>query len=142
MREYDIAGFLREHEADVLKSALIHMDRAHLPHYDQVGVTEYTRRLTDLLDTVIECCASKTLKAAHVYADGIAASRQVAGYLLHELQMAIEVLELSVWNAIVAEVPAESLPYALGMTSTSIGAIKDRIAEDYVASASEAVVTP
>jgi hypothetical protein len=133
MDEYDVAQFLRGREEAILTAASARMDRAHLAHYDTAGTIECTARLRRLLEIVIECCEKKNLEAAHAYAASLAAVRQRNGYSLAELQTAINVLEESIWYLITEDVPAEHVAYSLGMISTSLGAIKDQVACDYLA---------
>jgi hypothetical protein len=65
----------------------------------------------------------------------IAAERQQTGHDLSELQRAINALEEQLWNAGMEDAPVNAQGYALGVVSTILGAIKDRLACAYVSRA-------
>ncbi len=67
----------------------------------------------------------------------VADDRFHAGYAIREVQIAINVLEESIWNHIVANVPPNELARALGLVSTVLGAAKDALARAYVSLASQ-----
>ena len=53
------------------------------------------------------------------------------------MQTAYNVLEEVVWKRIFWNLPPEQLAEALGLVSTSLGAAKDRLAQEYVSLASK-----
>ena len=132
----DMASFLVERRTIVLGAANEEISRAHLQHYDRVGASVTADRLATLLDLLVSCCRDHQLGAARDYADSLAAERTGNGYPLNEVQTAANVVEEAVWATITSDLPAEVHGYALGLVSTILGAVKDRLACAYVATVS------
>ena len=70
------------------------------------------------------------------YMDQIARERFEAGFDIHEIQTAVNVLEESIWRQISQLVPPDELAEAFGLVSTVLGAAKDALARTYVSLAS------
>jgi hypothetical protein len=67
---------------------------------------------------------------AHV--DAVAEARMAEGVFLHEMQMALQILEETAWRLVVeSAVPAEQIR-CLGQVTCVIGAAKDRLAQLYL----------
>ncbi len=128
----DVAAFLEEHRSSILASADEQIARAHLTHYEAAGRTETDFRLSELLDVLITASGSHQLDGVNRYAIQLAEDRHRHGYALSEVQTAINVLEEAVWRTVTADAPAEAQGYALGIVSTVLGAVKDRLACAYV----------
>ena len=132
---FDVAGFLVEHRSSILTATDAEVVGRRLPHYAAAGAEEITSRLAALYDVVVAAATENHLDAALAYADEIAAQRQQSGQDLGELQLAINALEEQFWHAVMADAPVEAQGFALGMVSTILGAIKDRLACAYVSRA-------
>jgi len=128
----DVAGFLVDHRASILAAADAEVVGRRLPHYDAAGTAEITKRLELLFDVVVAAAGQNNLDAALAHADQIAADRHQTGHDLSELQRAINALEEQLWRAVMDDVPVEAQGHALGVVSTVLGAIKDRLACAYV----------
>lgn len=96
---------------------------------------EITKRLAALFDVVVAAATENHLDSALAYADNIAAQRQQSGHDLGGLQLAINALEEQLWHAVMEDAPVDAQGFALGMVSTILGAIKDRLACEYVSRA-------
>jgi len=129
----EVAVFLEEHEHQLLAATHAAVSRAHLDQYDAAGAEATDERLKALLEVVIECCRCHHLDAAVSYGGSLAAQRQSGGYPLAEVQTVINVLEESIWRAIMADIAPEAQGYALGLVSTVLGAVKDSLACGYLA---------
>jgi len=92
-------------------------------------------RLAAMFDAVVEAAAERHLEHALAHADAIASARQQTGHDLGELQQAINSLEEQIWSAVIDDAPVSEQGYILGVTSTVLGAIKDRLACNYVSRA-------
>lgn len=132
---FDVAGFLTARRETILERAGTEVSGQHLPRYEAAGPEEVAKRLTELFDVVVEAARLSRLDAALAHADAIAAARQQSGHDLSELQRAINALEVQLWTAVLEGVPVDAQGYALGVVSTVLGAIKDRVACDYVSRA-------
>ena len=133
---FDVAGFLVAHRSAILASTDAEVVGRRLPHYAAAGAEEITKRLAALFDVVVAAATENQLDSALAYADDIAAQRQQSGHDLGELQLAINALEEQLWHAVMEDAPADAQGFALGMVSTILGAIKDRLACEYVSRAS------
>jgi hypothetical protein len=127
----DVASFLERKRDELLASAEEAVARAHLPHYDD-GERSHAR-LGVLLDLVVGACRDHRLDGVNAYADSLAVQRQAGGFALAEVQTAVNVLEEVIWRTLTAQAPPEVQAYALGLVSTALGAVKDRVACGYLA---------
>ena len=132
----DVATFLEEHAEPILLTATERLMRAHLAHYSASGREEGEKRLRVLLQLLAHCCRAHSLDEATQYAESLALERQISGYPLGEVQTAVNVLEEVVWRSITHDVPAQAQGYALGLVSTVLGAVKDRVACTYISEVS------
>lgn len=132
---FDVAGFLVARRAAILASADAEVVGRRLPHYEAAGADEITNRLASLFDVVVTAATDNHLDAALAHAELIATERHQTGHDLSELQRAINALEEQLWNAVTVDVPVDAQGYALGVVSTILGAIKDRVACAYVSHA-------
>lgn len=129
---FEVAPFLEDRRTAILDRAEAEVARRHLPHYEEAGPGEVASRLTALYDAVTASAASRNLEAALAHADAIAGARQQTGHGLGEVQRAINALEEQLWLTVVEDVPADAQGYVLGVVSTILGALKDRVACDYL----------
>jgi hypothetical protein len=132
---FDVAGFLVGHRSSILATTDAEVVGRRLPHYAAAGTDEITKRLAALFDVVVAAATENHLDSALAYADRVAAERQQSGHDLSELQLAINALEEQLWHAVMNDAPVDAQGFALGMVSTILGAIKDRLACDYVSRA-------
>ncbi len=132
---FDVAGFLVAHRASILAAADAEVVGRRLPHYEAAGPEEITKRVAALFDVVVTAAAENHLDPALALADQIAADRQQTGHDLSELQRAINAVEEQVWHALIDGAPVDAQGYALGVVSTILGAIKDRLACAFVSRA-------
>lgn len=136
---FDVAGFLTAHRTSILDSASTEIAGRRLPHYEAAGADEVESRLAALFDVVVGAAAERHVEAALAYADDLAGARRQAGHELSEVQRAINALEEQLWHAVLVDAPVDVQGYALGVVSTILGAIKDRLGCAYV---SQAASTP
>lgn len=129
---------LRARREAILAHAATALERAHLEHYEAAGEDVRRQRLESLFDLVLRAVEERNLTELLAESRRIADERFAAGFDLSEVLSAFNVLEEAAWTALVAEVPAEELPEALGLVATALGAGKDRLAAAYVAHASSA----
>ena len=133
---FDVAGFLVAHRSSILANTDAEVIGRRLPHYAAAGSEEITKRLAALFDVVVAAASDNHLDSALAYADRIAVERQLSGHDLSEVQLAINALEEQLWHAVMEDAPVDAQGLALGMVSTVLGAIKDRLACEFVSRAS------
>ncbi|MGZ4740899.1 MAG: hypothetical protein ACXV8V_16775 [Ilumatobacteraceae bacterium] len=136
---FDLAGFLLARRASILDAASNEVASRRLPHYEAAGTGEVGKRLAALFDVVVGAASERHLDPALDYSDTMARERQQSGHHLSEVQRAINALEEQLWNAVLQDAPPDEQGHALGVVSTILGAIKDRLACAYV---SRAASTP
>jgi hypothetical protein len=133
----DITELLNNHGDRIVNEAVDAMQRAHLKHYEQNTLASPKEHLSLLYDLVKQCVNHKNLLSITSYAEKIARERYHAGFDLQEVQMAINVLEESIWRRIIGEMSPSELAQALGLISTVLGAAKDTLARTYVSLSSK-----
>jgi hypothetical protein len=129
---FDIASFMEQRRGVIVGDACLRLSEARLEHYDADGSDTTAARLDALFATVVLCCREHRLDGATAYADSLAQDRHRGGFPLREVQTAINALEEAAWRAIVADASPEVQGRALGLVSTALGTIKDRLACVYV----------
>lgn len=132
---FDLAAFLVARRASILDAAGSEVASRHLPHYEAAGTGEVGKRLATLFDVVVVAASERHLDSALTYSDTIASERQQSGHDLSEVQRAINALEEQLWHAVLEDAPPDDQGHALGVVSTILGAIKDRLACAYVSRA-------
>ena len=132
---FDLAAFLVARRASILDAAGTEVASRHLPHYEAAGTGEVGKRLVTLFDVVVVAASERHLDSALTYSDTIASERQQSGHHLSEVQRAINALEEQLWHALLEDAPPDDQGHALGVVSTILGAIKDRLACAYVSRA-------
>jgi hypothetical protein len=75
---------------------------------------------------------SKSLVDMVTYSEKIAKERYESGFDLHEVHTAYNVLEESIWKAIIKEVDSTELAESLGLISTVLGTGKESLAIAFV----------
>jgi hypothetical protein len=94
-------------------------------------------RLQTLYGLMVQCIKDRDLAAMISYAENLAQERYTAGFDLHEIQAAFNVLEEAIWQQIIKECSPAQLAEALGLISTVHGIGKDALARKYVSLASQ-----
>jgi hypothetical protein len=128
---------LEQREVEILNQATDALARAHLTHYDEAGREQNKAQLQTLYDLMVRCIKDRDLTAMVNYVENLAQKQFTAGFDLHEVQLAFNVLEEVIWKQIIQECSPSQLPEALGLISTVHGAGKDALARQYVSLASK-----
>ena len=132
---FDLATFLIARRTSILEAAGTGISSRRLPHYEAAGSDEVAKRLATLFDVVVSAASERRLDRALTYSDTMARERQQSGHHLSEVQRAINALEEQLWHAVLEDAPPDDQGHALGVVSTILGAIKDRLACAYVSRA-------
>jgi len=128
---------LSERESLIVDEASEALARSQLRHYTSAGAAWNRQRLADLYTLMRTCVAKRNLMPLIEYMDQIARERFEAGFAIHEVQTAVNVLEESIWRQISQSVPPDELAEAFGLVSTVLGTAKDTLARSYVTLASQ-----
>jgi hypothetical protein len=129
MKLHDI---LVNNQTDIINEAFYSLERSHLKHYDSSRADENWQRLAKLFDLTLNGIKTRSLIEMVTYSEKIAKERYESGFDLHEVHTAYNVLEESIWKAIIKEVDSADLAESLGLISTVLGTGKESLAIAYV----------
>lgn len=133
----NLVDMLHEQEITIVDEAAEALTRSHLKHYTAAGAALNRGRLADLYRLTRESVADRNLIPLLEYMEQIAQERFAAGFDIHEVQTAVNVLEESIWRHISLALPPADLAEAFGLVGTVLGAGKDALARAYVSLASQ-----
>lgn len=128
---------LVNNQTDIINEAFYSLQRSHLKHYDSSQADENWQRLAKLFDLTFNGVKSKSLVEMVTYSEKIAKERYESGFDLHEVHSAYNVLEETIWKAIIKEIDSADLAESLGLISTVLGTGKEALALAYVSLASK-----
>ena len=128
----NLITLLETKENEIIEEASQTLMCAHLKHYEVAGLEKNKQRLITLYNLTVQCVKNRHLSPVTAYAAKIAEERFLADYDLHEVQMLFNILEETLWNQIINNLPASTLAEALGLVSTVLGTGKDTLASTYV----------
>jgi hypothetical protein len=123
---------LVNNQTDIINEAFTSLERSHLRHYNTSRADENWQRLAKLFDLTLNGVKTRSLVEMVTYSDKIAKERFESGFDLHEVHTAYNVLEESIWKAIIKEVDQTDLAESLGLISTVLGTGKESLAIAYV----------
>lgn len=123
---------LINNQTDIINEAFTSLQRSHLKHYDTSHADENWQRLAKLFDITLNGVKTRSLVEMVTYSEKIAKERYESGFDLHEVHTAYNVLEESIWKAIIKEVDQTDLAESLGLISTVLGTGKESLAIAYV----------
>lgn len=132
----NLIELLNEQETLILDNAVEALARSQLRHYAVAGGDWNRQRLQNLYDFTRKCVRERTLVPLVEHMELIAQERFEAGFDIHEVQTAVNVLEESIWQQINHTLPPSAYAEAFGLISTVLGAAKDSLAQSYVTLAS------
>jgi hypothetical protein len=132
----DVVQLLVEESNAIVDDAASALARSNLRHYAEAGPEESKQRLAQLLALVEESIRQRDLVPMVEHATKIAHERFAAGFDIHEVQTAFNVLEEAIWDRVVDATPPRDLAHAIGMVGTVLGAGRDALARAYVSLAS------
>jgi len=128
---------LVNNQTDIINEAFSSLQRSHLKHYDTSRADENWQRLAKLFDLTLNGIKTKSLVEIVNYSEKVAKERFEAGFDLHEVHAAYNVLEEAFWKCIIKEVDSTELAESLGLISTVLGTGKESLALAYVSFASK-----
>jgi hypothetical protein len=128
---------LVNNQTDIINEAFYSLERSHLKHYDSSRADENWQRLAKLFDLTLNGIKTRSLIEMVTYSEKIAKERYESGFNLHEVHTAYNVLEESIWKAIIKEVDSAELAESLGLIGTVLGTGKEALAIAYVSLASK-----
>lgn len=133
----NLQELLQTQENSIIDEATDALERSRLKHYAAAGEAWNRERLTDLFRLSRDCVTSRNLVPLINHMEAIAQERFAAGFDIHEVQTAVNVLEESVWRHISQSLEAGAQAEAFGLIGTALGAGKDSLARAYVSLASQ-----
>ena len=128
----NLHNILLNNQTDIINEAFYSLERSHLKHYDSSRADENWQRLAKLFDLTLNGVKNKSLVDMVTYSEKIAKERYDSGFDLHEVHTAYNVLEESIWKAIIKEIDSADLAESLGLISTVLGTGKESLAIAFV----------
>lgn len=129
----ELQTFLEKHKSQIVKEAVETLQRAELKSYRRSPIDQNKLRIEKLFTLTISGVSKRSLFEMTEYSEMIARERFNAGYDLHEVHAAFNVLEEAIWKKVMDEIETAELGKALGLISTVLGAGKESLALTYVA---------
>jgi hypothetical protein len=133
----NLLQLLQEQETAIIDEATEALNRSHLKHYTVAGGDWNRQRLQTLYQLSRDAVSHRNLIPLIKYMEQIAEERYQAGFDIHEVQTAVNVLEESIWQHISQTIPPTDLAEAFGLVGTVLGGAKDALARAYVSLASQ-----
>jgi hypothetical protein len=133
----DVVEVLTQEADAIVDSASLALERSNLRHYAEAGPDAARERLQQLLALVLESVTTRDLVPMIDHSTRIARERFEAGFDIHEVQTAFNVLEEAIWGRVIDAIAPRDLAEALGLVGTVLGAGRDALACTYVSLASK-----
>jgi len=131
------SDFLAARADTIVSSAMAAISKRHLAQYERQGHDASEQKLRALLDRVIDGARSRNLVPILKYAEQIGNERYQSGFEFVEVQSAFNLVEETIWRAMLEAYPPGELAAALGIVATLLGAAKDKLACTYLSLATE-----
>ena len=128
----NILECLHQNQTEIIRTAFDSLLRSNLKHYSTASANANWERIEKLFDLTFSCIKEKSLVELIEYSEKIAAERYNAGYDLHEVHAAYNVLEEAIWGIIINNLDPKDYGQALGLVSTVLGAGKETLALTYI----------
>ncbi len=128
----NILECLHQNQSDIIRTAFDSLLRSNLKHYSTASANANWERIEKLFDLTFNCIKEKSLVELIEYSEKIASERYTAGYDLHEVHAAYNVLEEAIWGVILNNLDPKDYGQALGLVSTVLGAGKETLALTYI----------
>jgi len=132
-----LIAMLRENTDELVESAAAELHRAHLAHYEKVGLEATRERISALVELTFACLEAGSADPVTDWASRVGRERYDAGYDLLELQVAVNIVEEAFSQRILASIDPENVARYLGLVSAILGMAKDALARTYVSLATE-----
>lgn len=117
---------------NIIEEATRRVACARLKHYTAAGEAVMRQRHERLFALVVQVAVTRKVAPLLEWADTIARERYEGAYDLYEVQMAINVLEEVIWQALQRGLDPERFIEAISAISTVLGQAKDAVARSYV----------
>jgi hypothetical protein len=123
---------LQHNQHEIIRNSFDSLVRSNLKHYSSSNANENWHRLEKLFDLTIKSIKEKSLVEMTEYSESVARERYTAGFDLHEVHTAYNVLEESLWKEILKNLDPKEFGNALGLVSTILGTGKEMLALTYI----------
>jgi hypothetical protein len=123
---------LLQNQTEIIRSAFDALLRSNLKHYSNSGPNENWQRIEKLFYLTLESIKEKSLINIIEYSEKVAGERFKAGFDLHEVHTAYNVLEEEIWKIVLSKLDPEERGNALGLVSTILGTGKETLALTYL----------
>lgn len=123
---------LQQNQHEIIRNSFDSLVRSNLKHYSASNANENWHRLEKLFDLTLKSIKEKSLVEMTEYSEAVARERYTAGFDLHEVHTAYNVLEEALWKEILKNLDPKDFGNALGLVSTILGTGKEMLALTYI----------
>ena len=127
-----VTELLARDASEIIDRATDTILAVRLGHYASLGKDEPRRHIEDLYARFLASVDCRHPSSMIEHARAIADARFAAGFGLHEVLTAINVIEEAVWLRLEAELPPAEFAAAIRLVSSVLGMGKDALATSYV----------
>jgi hypothetical protein len=123
---------LLQNQNEIIRETCSSLLRSNLKHYSALDSEANREKIKRLFDLTLKSIKEKSLIEMIEYSEKIAAERFKAGYDLHEVHTAYNVLEEEIWKFILRDLDPNDYGNALGLVSTILGTGKETLALTFI----------
>lgn len=127
-----VTELLARDASEIIDRATDTVLAARLGHYASLGKDQLRGHIEDLYGRLLASVDCRHPSSMIEHARAIAGARFAAGFGLHEVLTAINVIEEAVWLRLEAELPPAEYAAAIRVVSSILGMGKEALATSYV----------
>lgn len=136
----DLPSIITANQKAIIENAVDILHHSSACHYCAQTKEENTHRIQILVNYLVALLTERNPNLIDEYCKNLAKTRFQEGYELKEVQAAINSLQESLWSFLMEQAKDNQFPEAVGLCHTSLGRIKDVLAQEYVQLASQSKV--
>lgn len=122
---------LLRNQIELSETVIARLNTSGAVHYQSMDGHVLQGRVESLVDTFVKSVQRRPAVFMS-YIEQVAEERISEGFFLHEIQVALQILEEKSWLLVVENVPLENQVRCLSQITGTIGAAKDQLAHVYL----------
>jgi hypothetical protein len=122
---------LADRKGEIQEAVFGGLRNSNTPHYRTMDEVLLQERAASLVESFVGSIRDNAADFS-TYLLGIAKERMAEGIPLHEIQIALQILEQKAWQLVVGFLPDSEQVRCLSLVTRTIGAAKDQLANFYL----------
>lgn len=122
---------LLKNRTELINSVICRLNNSGALHYQRIDAEDLHRRAENLVGAFLASIDERPAVFT-TYLELVANERIAEGVLLHEIQIALQILEEKAWRLVVDLMPQVEQVHCLSRITGTIGAAKDQLAHIYL----------